>query len=305
MSDLKNWNRVLRRRESLAFFAGSLVCLLSFVPGTANAVLVTGDPSVDSGWAAGGNVLDVNKYLLGNANFGFNMYSSAFTADSALASAIGSGWNAGDTILAMGGKRQSTDGVTAGWGLSFTGAAVNSNLTSSARIVAKFGTSIANSVTPSTVRPDSGNGLGSFSGGNLGDGSILLGTPNSGGFFTAGNQGLFLTFRTDQRYSGGNVTNISNGFGRIIYELGGDSLLSSWEVLLDTTLLAASFSNVPTVGQHSVLTEQRGAGAVTDGMVTITAVPEAPAFLFGGVACCLVGLTVFCRKLKLADAPRG
>jgi len=37
---------------------------------------------------------------------------------------------------------------------------------------------------------------------------------------------------------------ISNGFGRIIYELGGDSLLSSWEVLLDTTLLAASFSNV-------------------------------------------------------------
>ena len=199
--------------------------------------------------------------------------------------------------------RQSTDGVTAGWGLSFTGAAVNSNLTTSARIVAKFGTSIANSVTPSTIRPDSGNGLGSFSGGNLGDGSILLVTPNSGGFFTAANQGLFLTFLTDQRYSGGNVTNISNGFGRIIYELGGDSLLSSWEVLLDTTLLAASFSNVPTTGAHSVLTEQRGAGAVTDGMVTITAVPEAPAFLFGSVACCLVGLTVFCRKLKLTGAP--
>src|SRR6478752_5879470 len=192
---------MLRSLEFRPKFQIAAACILALGCTSAHATLVTGNPSVDAGWTSGGNVLDNGNYVLGNANFGFNMYTASFAADSSLASAIGSGWNTGDTILAMGGKRQSTTGVAAGWGLSFTGAAVNTaNLTTSARIVAKFGTSISNSVTASTVRPDAGNGLGSFSGGNLGDGAVLLGTPNNGGFFTSGNEGLFLTFLTNQRY---------------------------------------------------------------------------------------------------------
>jgi hypothetical protein len=272
----------------------------SLICASAGATLVTGDPSLDAGWTSSGNVLDKNNYVLGNANFGFNMYNASFAADSTLASAVGSGWSTGDTILAMGGKRQSTDGITGGWGLSFTGAAVNSNLTTSARIVAKFGASISNNVTASTVRPDQGNGLGSFSAGNLGEGAVLLGTPNSGGFFTSGNQGLFLTFLTNQRYTAGTTPSIANSFGRIIYKLGGDGLLDSWEVVLDQTLLAASFINVPTVGALSIMTEQRGAGAVTDGLLTVsaTAVPEAGSFALGGLVCCLAGIALAARKFN-------
>jgi hypothetical protein len=259
---------------------------------TSQAVLVTGDPSTDTGWTYSANVLDNGAYVRGTANFGFGMYHSSFLADAASASAVGAGWSAGDTILGMGGKRQSTDGVTAGWGAAFTGASVNTtNLTSSARVVAKFGTLISNSVSLSTIRPDGGNGSGSFSGGELGDGAILFGTPNSGGFFTLGNQNTFLSFLTNQRYSGG-VSNISTDYGRIIYQLGSDNLLDSWEVLLNTSLLADTYSNVPTPGATSVLTMQRGAGVFTDGALSIeaAAVPEANAFLFGGVATFVVTL---------------
>jgi hypothetical protein len=293
MSDLRPalYVQPLRRR----FVVIGVALVLAAVGTTASAAL-SGDPAADAGWVLSSNSLTNGYYIQGNANFGFNLYSSAFAADSSLASTIGAGWSAGDTILALGGKRAATNGIAAGWGTSFTGAAVNSNLTSSARIVTKFGTSTANNVTPSTVRPDAGNGLGSFSGGNLGAGAILLGTPNSGGFFTAGNQGTFLSFLTNQRYDGANVSNIATDFGRIIYKLAGDGLLDSWEVVLNTTLLANSFSGVPTVGQRSVITTQRGAGAVTDTMISIAAVPEASSIILGCLATGVVGLAVAGRR---------
>ncbi|HEX4412358.1 MAG TPA: hypothetical protein VH107_01935 [Lacipirellulaceae bacterium] len=290
-------------RERHVLFSSLLAtCLFALVATHAKATLVAGDPSLDSGWTSSGNALDKNNYVIGAANFGFDMYTASFAADSSLAAAVGSGWSTGDTILAMGGKRQSTNGIAAGWGIGFGGDPVNSNVTSSARIVAKFGSLISNSVTASTVQPAGGNGLGSFSGGNLGDGAVLLGTPNNGGFFTSGNQGLFLSFLTNQRYvaSSNTTPSIANSFGRIIYKLGGDGLLDSWEVVLDQTLLAASFVDVPTVGALSILTEQRGPNAVTDGLLTVsaTAVPEAGSFVLGAFVCSVAGVVIAVRRVN-------
>lgn len=172
------FSRVLR----LILSSTCCCCLLALLASTANATIVAGDPSLDAGWTSSGNALDKNNYVIGAANFGFNMYTASFAADSSLAAAIGSGWNSGDTILAMGGKRQSTDGITAGWGIGFSGDPVNSNVTSSARIVAKFGSLVSNTVSPSTVQPGGGNGLGSFSGGNLGDAPSCSARPTTAVF---------------------------------------------------------------------------------------------------------------------------
>ena len=277
---------------AMRFMSGfsAIMLLVGFVA-QSHAVLVTGDPSADAGWNFNANVLDNGSYIRGAANFGFNMYSTSFAADPVLAASIGAGWEAGDTILAVGGKRQTTNGIDAGWGAAFTGDAVNSNLNASARVVVKFGTGVFNSVTTSTVRPGSGDGVDSFSGGNLGTGAILLGSPNSGGFFVTANEGQYLTFLTNQRYDGG-VSNIANSFGRIIFQLGGDGLLDTWEVVLNTTLLSDLVAEVPTVGQRSVWTMQNGNSSTrfSDGLITITAVPEASSVLFGALVCCVLGL---------------
>ena len=275
---MKNSNECSLARFKVSLRASLSIFALAIAVTPSYAATITGDPSVDSGWTLSSNLLDKDYYIIGDANFGFDLYSASFQADSTLATAIGSGWAAGDNVLAIGGKRQSTDGFTAGWGAAFTGGAVNSNLTGSARVVAKFGTTNSNSVTVSAVRPGAGNGAGSFSGGNLGIGSVLMGTPNSGGFFIGANEGTFLTFLTNQRYDG-SVSSIASDFGRIIYQLGGDNLLDSYEVVLNTTLLAASYSNVPTAGARSVLTMQRGAGVVTDATISVTAVPEPTSLL--------------------------
>jgi hypothetical protein len=270
---------------------------------TANAVLVTGDPSAD-GWAFSSNTLDNGNYIEGTSNFGYNLYSASFLADSTLAGNAGGGWLNGHSILAIGGKRQSTDGFTAGWGSAFTGIPVNGDLTSSVRIVAKFGTTVSNEVTVSTVKPAAGNGFGSFSGGDLGDGSILLGTPNSGGLSGLGGQNAFLTFSTNQRAVGTGtpvVSNINADVGRLIYTLDGTGLLT-WEVLLNTSLLPVGIS--PSAGANSVLTLQRGAGNVTNTLVSIAAVPEPGAILFGGLAVCIAAATFFSKRLKEIWASR-
>jgi hypothetical protein len=278
------------------------LCALAYAGPAANAVLVTGNPSTDS-WVFSSNNLNNGSYIQGAANFGFDLYSASFLADSTLAGAAGGGWLNGHSILAVGGKRQSTDGVTAGWGSAFSGGAVNGELTGSARVVVKFGTTVSNEVATSTNKPASGNGVGSFSGGNLGDGSVLLGTLNTGSF-TSGNQNLLLTLSTNQRAVGTTssptVSNISSDFGRVIYKLGTDGLLDTWEVLLNKSLLTTAFPTgpAPMEGTRSVVTIQHGSGNVTDALISISAVPEPGAVLFGGLAVCVAGAAFVGNRLK-------
>ena len=82
-------------------------------------------------------------YIRGGGNTDFNLYTTALTvtAGSSLLTNGSLGWQVGDTVVAMGGVITTTDGVTAGWGGPFVGDPVNADLTTSERIVAKFGNS--------------------------------------------------------------------------------------------------------------------------------------------------------------------
>lgn len=193
----------------------------------------------------------------------------------------------------MGGKVASNDGFSAGWASAFSGDAVNSNLTNSVRIIAKFGSS-PTSWTPSTSKPVPGNGAGSFSGGAGGPDAFLLGT--SVGDITGANENTLLTFSTNQHFDGSSVFAINANVGRYIYTLDGNGLLDSWSVYLNTSLLSAIIGpgiDVPMTGDGINLTLQRSTNSTlfTDARGTVAAaVPEVSSFvLFGLPALGLLG----------------
>ena len=231
----------------------------------AMASLATGNPQAD-GWALGGRSLDPGIYVRGSGGFDFDIYITAFTL-SDTSNLLGNNWQAGDAILGLGGVINTK----------------TTNLTQSVRIVSKFGTAA-----------DAWSTGSSFSGGDGGDGSVLLAT-----YSPLSNNGLHLNpnpinlqpsilgpgqvwgIPLAQRYENGTVVDlVANGnpvspntqmVGKLIYTFDEESVLSSWQVFLNVSLLPA-YNSLPSVGDRAIQTLQRSTGDYTDGLIVI--VPE-------------------------------
>ena len=246
-----------------------------------------------SGWTSGGNSLDLGNYVRGSGVFDFNMYTTAFSISSG-SPLLGTGWQAGDSVLAIGG--------------AINQGAVNTNLSQSVRLVTKFGTD-TNTFSASTVVPTSGNGNGSFSGGAGGDGAILLGTdgptqgpgnlnPTTVGSYTsifvgpgAPGPGVVYTMPLSQRYDTGIVdSGITTDIGKFVFLFDSNNVLSSWQIFLNRSLLAdvlPSGEELPNIGNQAIMTLQRSTSStlLTDSMVTVVPTPASAALLgFAGIA---------------------
>lgn len=264
----------------------SSVALAGLLAGTASASSVSGDPLAD-GWVFGGNSLALGNYVRGDGVFDYGLYTSAFSLSSG-SNLVGSGWQAGDSILGIGGV------ITPG--------AANPNLTQSVRLVAKFGTS-PSAWQASTITPTGGNGLGSFSGGAGGDGAILLGTdgptqgtgslnPGSSRFVGPGNPGPGNVFEIPlaQRYDGGGVSAMPTSIGKFIFQFDTNDVLSSWQVLLNRDVLGAQLgagAEIPGLGDRAIVTLQRSVNSTlfTDSLITVVPAPGALALLGLGGLC--------------------
>ena len=277
---------------------------LTMLTPLATHAAITGVPSTD-GWDKQGNSLVQGTYIRGDANFSYDVYTTAFVLDAAsplLSNSTGFEWQVGDQILGMGGV---INNAPTGLGWSVSGNAINSQLTTSYRIVAKFGTS-PSSWSASTIAPGSGNGAGSSGAGDGGNGAILIGTSNSGAASTGGlsatNEGTFMLPVTGTQYRSGSggETNVDPRMGRVIYDLGSGNLPTSWETLLNVSLLARNTTaygitgwtpDYPAIGDRGDLAGQRGAGVVTDALTTV---PEPGTFAVLGGA--LFGLSLLRRR---------
>jgi hypothetical protein len=169
------------------------------------------------------------------------------------------------------------------------------NVDNTAVLNAKFGTSPDpfNNVTKlgswgtSTVAPSAGNGFGSSSGGNGGDGTILL---RAGTTLTSNNSnaGQILMVQNAYRdtYNGASwtETELSNrSFGKIIFQLEDDGRMKSWETFLNTTLLDAVLDTlgqvrpdvIPEPGDRINMAFQRGTSSTqfTDALTVAAALP--------------------------------
>jgi len=264
---------------------------------TASIVLIAGcssafAQSVDggaswSGWTSGGNSLALGNYVRGNGLFDYEMYTTAFSLSGG-SPLLGTGWQAGDSVLAIGGL--------------INQAALNENLSQSVRLVAKFGTD-ANAFSASTFVPTGGNGNGSFSGGAGGDGAILIGTdgptngpghlnPTTTGTNTsifvgpgAPGPGVVYTMPISQRYDSGSVdTSITTDIGKFVFLFDSGNVLSSWQIFLNRSLLAdvlPAGEEVPDLGHRAIMTLQRSTSSTlfTDSLITVVPTPSSAALL--------------------------
>lgn len=252
----------------------------------------TGNPSAD-GWTAGGNSLANGTYIRGAANFSYQTYITETTigAGSGLLQTVGgSTWSVGDRVIGIGGVIENAPSAEAnGWGFGsqYFGAAINSNLSSSTRMVSKFGAK-TDAWSASTIAPNAGNGMGSDSSGHGGTGSVLLAnTAADLGSVASGTLRLPTVFRI---YDGATSVNLDSAsgieVGRLVYNysvIGGLNILSSWEAYLNVSMLSAlngtaalnnnTFTDMPDFGDRHNIALQRGTNDVTDAMIS-NPVPE-------------------------------
>ena len=206
----------MSRRSALAAAAVMTIAGSAF----ASPTIFTGNPATD-GWDFQGNSLSASNYIRGGGGYDYGVYTSSFTLGAG-SNMAGGGWSAGDTILGAGGV---VNGFTPG------------NISQSLRIVTKFG-----------ADPNAWPGSsGSFSGGAGGNGAILLGTyspanASSGGHFNPGTAQNFMSpgvvhqMPLAQRYDSG-TSSISTTIGKLLFTFDADNVLSSWQVLLNLTVL--------------------------------------------------------------------
>lgn len=249
----------------------------------AHATIVTGDPAAD-GWHRNGNSLDLGTFVRTTAPttaklFDFDVYSTSFTLDASSNLNNGSTWLTGDLIVGVGATVNPTDA-----------------LTPAVRVLAKFGTSTA-TFAPSTTLPNppSGKGDGIGSSSASGVGGVILETPHtwSGSRFTPANEGLVVTFRDGKPES---------PYGRLIYQLDDNDLLSRFEGFLNISLLERDgFSVNPAPGDRFILSLQNNSAEYTDGFGTTTAagtpVPEPSSIALIVLGSAGFGL-VYRRRLK-------
>ena len=255
--------------------------------GTSRAAFLTGDP-VANGWFFAGSSLNAGTYIRGSGNFSFDMYRAQLAAGSGNQLDTLAGWTTGDIVLGMGGLV--TPPTTA-------------NLTTHARIVSKF-TSSPNAWSASTTTVPPGDGLGSFSSGHGGLGSVLIGTdPGSisqgrpGGVTATGGGTLTLPFDALQ-FNGTGSNALDLNVARYIYTVDGFGLLRSWEVLLNVSFLNrlnTGFASPTFVGRWNQAL-QRGTSTTdfTDGLNVPTPLPATALAFAAGAG--LLGLGRFGRR---------
>jgi hypothetical protein len=258
--------------------------IASVVASSTQAMIVTGDPSVDSGWSAGGNSGALGTYVRGSGLFEYDTYYTGFALQAG-SNLVAGNWAVGDTIVGLGGAITNANAI---------------NLTQSVRIVAKFGTD-PTSWEPSTTVVPPGDGQGSTSAGHGGVGSILLATLAPGvQTVVPANAGLLLTPANSFRYTPAEAA-VNADIGRIIFTVTTPAIpsegeLKTWQVFLNTTRLATVLGlpqndpSIPILGDAFIATLQRSSSSTlfTDAMVTV-AVPEVSSFAFFG----LVGVVAY------------
>lgn len=303
----------MKKRRARFSSSFGLLCALTLANLSFNqavlqaAQFITGNPSADAGWTFNGNSLNNGTYIRGGGTFSYDIYTKSFVVAADDAALISKGWTAGDTVIGLGGIMVSndllaihdgwaTDGVTAVAGSDNTVNGVD--FTTSIRIVSKFGVS-PTSWSASTVKPNAGNGLGSGSGGDGGDGTIEL-TTNAGDI-VSGNAGTLInaTNAFQDTFNGSNwvQTSLSNkSFSLYEYQMSG-TLLSSWEMMLDTTKLGSlyPYTNIPQPGDRLNQALQRSVNTVqfTDGLAVAAPVPEPSAAILSALGA--AGLLTFSR----------
>ncbi len=238
----------------------------------------TGNPLSD-GWSSGGHSFKNGNYVRGAGQFSFDMYSTSFTVqsgDAFTASVGGNSWTAGDQVLALGAVFVASPTATANGWTSYSTGVFNDNITSSLRMVSKFG-SDPTSFGASTISPHNGNGAGSFSGGAGGLGSVLI--ANTAADLSATPSGVLRQGSITEIYNGSGVDSVSTVVGRMMY-VHNAGIVSSWEVFLNVTLLnsmyGGTYSDLANFGDRGLMTAQRGTNSTlfTDSMVATEAVPE-------------------------------
>lgn len=273
------WPRQIARKSFLRFAAlflaaGSIAATSSF----ANSV--TGNAATD-GWTAGGNSLSSGTYVRGDANYDYDTYSTAMTAGAGLVTGTGaSDWNLGDSVVGVGGIFTS---ATPSW--TITGSAPNSLLTTGAalKLQAKFGTSTAN-FAASSIAPNAGNGLGSF-GTNGGSGAAQVRTTgyNSANDWLTG-AGILTAptsshFERNESPANDDVTVDGDlNAARLIWNTDSNGLVTSWEILLDTSLLGRidGAYSAPAAGDLALMTVQNGDNGFTDALVSTPSAQAVP-----------------------------
>jgi hypothetical protein len=262
------------------------------------ATAISGNPAADT-WSFNGNSLNKNTYIRGGGTFSFDIYTNSFVVTAADTGLLAKGWSVGDTVVGLGGVIVPNDMTAAHTGWSTDGVtpvansdnAVNVDLTTSVRIVSKFGVS-PTSWSASTVKPNAGNGLGSGSAGDGGDGTIELTTNVND--IANGNAGVLVNPANAVKDTFNGVswvsTNLSDrSFGLYEFQMSG-TLLSSWEMMLNATKLGSlyPYANIPLPGDRLNQALQRSSNAVqfTDGLALAPAVPEPTSdllILLGGI----------------------
>ncbi|HPF37092.1 MAG TPA: PEP-CTERM sorting domain-containing protein [Phycisphaerae bacterium] len=275
------------------------------IAATANATILTGDPSADAGWAYVGHSLASGTYVKGSANYGYDAYSAAFTVQAGSDLEIDDAndpsldWLVGDTVIGVGGRFADITAGAAGWG-AFSGDGVNSRLPASTgpKLQAKFGTSAATWST-STIAPASGNGNSSSSSGG---GRVQVrtsayfqtGTPNPGQtepWTWDGNSNQLLVLDKDSHIDwDGASSQPSKYTARMIWNYdGGLGQVTSWQLLLNVSLLArqapVDFVGImPAPGDPAIMTVQDNDGPYTDALVTVVPEPATLALMMFGAA---------------------
>ena len=251
----------------------SAIALFAATPDANAGFITTGNPATD-GWDRIGNSLQNGSYIRGSGNFSFDVYRTTISPDATLLAATG--WLATDLIIGIGGVIVNTP--PAGWLTATTGADPNFYLDSDVRLVSKFGSE--NSWQASTTPPDMGNGAGSQSNGDGGQGSVQLDTnPNQ---LTVLNAGKFQVPDNGSQYRDTQAFSFSASelaeIGRYIYTLDASGKLASWEMVLNLTRLITLTDAIagPTVdGRHNQALQ--GGGRSTDGLIPFEALPVPPA----------------------------
>lgn len=240
------------------------------VVSSASAQIVTGNPFAD-GWSAGGNSMSNGVYIRGGGLFSYEVYATSFqiqAGSNLLTTVGGSTWSQGDQVVGIGGVFTSSPSAEDnGWGSGSSyntsqatagggSTSINGNISTSLRMVGKFGSS-STAWSPSTIAPGLGNGEGSSSSGHGGVGSVLYGT--SVGEVANFTNGVLRLPSVGEIYDGTNSVSLDAKYGRIVLQKG--SLVTSWQVMLNITLLDADFgatySDLVGVGDRHNVSVQR------------------------------------------------
>lgn len=244
--------------RTIRTWVGAFLVIIVVGALSASAQSVTGDPVTD-GWQEFGNSLSLGTYIRGTGGFSFQAYNDSFLLSRSSVLWTDTFWNAGDTILALG-------GVTTGQYIY------------EPRLVAKFGSASANFSASSTLTPP-GNGNGSFSAGNAGLGGVQVDyayefgdtqtnqlVPGQTGILNNPNDLLYYTPQGSTNFNESYYAAVDADFTRT----NGADVLESFEVFLDITQLKGDgeYTNgLPVINGISDMALQQNLDIYTDALV--------------------------------------